>query len=900
MGRPSVNASGDVVFAAQVSRGDEQELGEDDTITTAAGIFLFRAGTLTVVIRSGANTAAGEVDLVAPIDPNADPTEVVERTPALNDAGDVAFLTGIHDDQHGGAIFIARGGTNPVPVVRTGDPYDGGTFATLGEPALNGSRLIAFHGTVTGAPESPFGMVDGVLDAIFTAGPDGAPITPMVVEGTPVMPLDEPLLTFGDDVSLNDAGDAVFLAGPLNANSYNVDPTDDAPGVVLSSGGVVTAVAYPDEVIDSDRLSAFRLGPAEDSAVVPPVIDADGRVAFIASVNGGTSEAVGLWSGGSTQRIRSGGRNADETPVGGTYAGATSGVAIDANGAVVFRARVAGGTSSEGLVYQPATPPGAAVPLPASVIVVGDAAPDTGYFAGKPFSAPVLNDAGDVVFRAFLARTAASAGIFRLHAGTLSPLVRTGDPVPGTPEDSFLDLAGQPTVNQSGAVAFAAQIPGGLGIFVSDANGIRRIVSNSEQFPGEGDVTFRSISQNPAIDAAGHVAFRARTVLANPAPDGHPNVQGIFLADGAGGIRRLVQIGDPSPTGDPFFRLHDPVITDTSTVFFRASLGVDAETSTGIFSADGTGVHAVAVAQQDLGAGISILRVTGDPVVTRTGQVAFLATRTRALTDTVHKMLGPSILETTADGLGLVIAQDMPGPAGGTFHSLSTPAVSGTGHVVFRGSFLALTGGTGGIFIADDDGLQPYLASGEASPVGGRFSSYGNRFALNAGDDLAFTATVSGGSAPTGIFLASRTALAVRPIQIQLTHGTRARLRMRLGLTLGHISDGVDTATEPVHIGVSDESGVLWSITVNADRFKKRGKALVASTRSKKHPAPGSVRIEPTKAGVPTVSVALAAADLGTRTLDYPVSVTLQIGDDSATRVLPCRPGRHGIHCSAH
>src|SRR5207249_4317179 len=83
------------------------------------------------------------------------------------------------------------------------------------------------------------------------------------------------------------------------------------------------------------------------------------------------------------------------------------------------------------------------------------------FFAGRPFSAPHMNDAGDIVSRAYVARGPASSGIFRARSALIDPehgmpietVVRAGDasPAPGAPP--FFDFPGEPSVNRAGAVA---------------------------------------------------------------------------------------------------------------------------------------------------------------------------------------------------------------------------------------------------------------------------------------------------------------------------------------------------------------------------------------------------------------------------------------------------------------
>lgn len=902
LGRPTVNANGDVAFLAQVTRSDTDD---DPTSSSPAGIFLYRAGALTAVARSGQVTAAGKLDLLAVVDPDADSNQLPERAPALNDAGDVAFLSGIQDrPQANGAIFRAPLGGEPAALVRIGDAFDGGAFVDLGPPALNNAGRVVFHGKVaTTDPNEDGGMIDGIFDAGM--GPTSAGM--VVRDGQLTSLHDLPLSDFEDPVAIDDYGDVVFMAGPLYDIADGV-PDGPSPGILMCSAGIITVIAYPGRMLGPDQISSFQLGPAGGSVLAPPSLTPDGRVAYFASLAGGSREVIALWGGGKHQEVvHTGGFGTDATPAGGVYAGTESAAAIDATGSIAFLARVAGGVTSEAVVYQPVE--GTGIP-----IVVGDAAPSAGFFAGDPFSIPLLNDAGDVVFRAFLARGSTSVGIFRARGGLLEALVRAGDPSPTADEAPFLNLLGQPSLNQAGAVAFAAQVPRdtngdgvfdeqGVGIYVVDENGLRAVVVAGDPAPDPGTV-FKSLSTNPSINDQGVVAFRGTTLLRDFQTNTRSTRQGIFLADGTG-IHPLVWAGDPAPGGTHFFALRDPVLTNVPRVAFRAALGDTKTDTNGVFVADADGISRVVVEKDDLGDGVTLSHLSGDPIVTGDGGLALLGIRTRQIQPGLRKTLGPAILQRTSAGLDLVVAQDMPGPAGGTFRNLAGPSVNSLGHVAFRASFLPFTGGTGGIFLATAAGLEPYLSSGEATPSGGRFASFGAHSALNAHDDLAFTATISRGTSRSGIFLASRTHLEVRALDVRLgRRGTRDRIRVRLALQVGRLTDGLDPAHDPLTVSLADGRGTLWSATVSPGLLKRRAGALVAVPRA------GSAlarllrvaRLELGRRGTPRVSALSAPLDLtlgGQRPLQAPLSVTLQLGDDGATRALPCQVGRHGVHCHA-
>src|SRR5207244_4953094 len=157
-------ADGDVPFMALIEPPAAVTAASDGSGPTPAGIFVLRGGQLLPVACSGQPTAGGVLDLTAVVDPLADDTSgIADRSPALNDAGDVAFLTGYVTDKgfpNGGAILAAPASGGFTEVARLDGAFDGGQFVSLGPPALNRGGLIAFHAIATGTAGD---IVDGVF-----------------------------------------------------------------------------------------------------------------------------------------------------------------------------------------------------------------------------------------------------------------------------------------------------------------------------------------------------------------------------------------------------------------------------------------------------------------------------------------------------------------------------------------------------------------------------------------------------------------------------------------------------------------------------------------------------------------------------------------------------------------
>src|SRR5256885_11598901 len=138
---------------------------------TPAGLFALRGGQLAAVACSGEQVGGRTLDLTAVLDLVSDPSrDVADRSPAMNDAGDVAFLAGYVDAlgfPNGGAILLAPRAGGMTRLVRIDDPFPSGRLQALGPPALNNPGLLAFHALSTTTDPSDHGMLDGAfaLDA---------------------------------------------------------------------------------------------------------------------------------------------------------------------------------------------------------------------------------------------------------------------------------------------------------------------------------------------------------------------------------------------------------------------------------------------------------------------------------------------------------------------------------------------------------------------------------------------------------------------------------------------------------------------------------------------------------------------------------------------------------------
>lgn len=958
LGKPTVNAHGDVAFAALVTPPDTAKVNL--ALPDPGGIFVYSGGQITVIATPGADTGAGVLDLTTPIslsDTNIDAIDVAERTPALNDNGDVAFVSSVVDPTGNStapnwAIFLRRAGQGLATVYKRDDPYPdaGGTFDVLGPPALNTAGTLAFHALVnipgkTDPLDAVFKLEGGALSLLIR---DGAVVNPLLQLSPPIS---FQVPGFDDVVVLNEQGDVACTGGPpidlTNTVTLNVDL--ESSGVILiPHGGTPVLVGYPGQKVaeggSTFTVWSINLGPDGGSRVAPPALAEDGTLFFFTQMNGGGSQQILVAdpNGPSIQnRLSVGGSAATgPTPAGGTYQSAESAPAIDTTGALAFTARIQNApTTSEAFVYVPKGGDSG------QAIRIGDAAEDMqGTFGGPAFSPPQMNDAGDVVFLSYIARGPSSLGIFLFRQGTTEALVRVGDPAPSPPglcvdQATFTNLLGDPSLNTAGDVAFAATITcctapdkcgsQGRGLFVRLHGGTTKVIA----MPGV-DVTlqnpptdrlrenpsFRSLATNPALSdsASGAVAFRATLEYEDQLsldPTATIKENGVYLVDDAG-VHLLAWQGENSAAGQPFFNFRDPTIRDQS-VLFRATLGQFGEAPGGLFVSDQAGLRPVAVEGSDLG-GMTLNLLSGRSVSDDAGEIVFPAQVDSGI---------PTVLRWDNGDFQDVVRAGDTGPQGGTIRSIGRPSVGSTGHVAFRLSFLPLTGGVSGLFLAAGGPLQPFLRIGEGGGDGvdGRITGINQNLAFNALDQTAFLATVGGGKSRSAILLATPAKLSVNSLAFRRGPGTllqsgkpkpKDQIQFSAVLKPGKLPRAATDKKAKLRrvaltVAVGDMKGNLWTVNVASTDVRVRGRSLVVKGGTDKKTL-RSLRVHVGKDGTIRVAARSALFNLsdpgnaslghnfdgtGAVVLEPPFNVRVDVGGDGGNALVNCTTKPRRFRC---
>ncbi|MEM6455662.1 MAG: choice-of-anchor tandem repeat NxxGxxAF-containing protein, partial [Acidobacteriota bacterium] len=153
----------------------------------------------------------------------------------------------------------------------------------------------------------------------------------------------------------------------------------------------------------------------------------------------------------------------------------------------------------------------------------GQAVPGGGFVPQAINRNLALNNRGQVVFAGSTSN--GNSAIYRAEAGRILRIAYEDGPVPGSPSQTFTNLAGFDfAINDRGHVAFTARFDNGsdavLGLFLYiDGTGLVRIIEEDVPFLGSFVDTVNFVGTNPSdwrareptgLDARGNVAFRFR------------------------------------------------------------------------------------------------------------------------------------------------------------------------------------------------------------------------------------------------------------------------------------------------------------------------------------------------------------------------------------------------------
>ena len=360
---------------------------------------------------------------------------------------------------------------------------------------------------------------------------------------------------------------------------------------------------------------------------------------------------------------------------------------------------------------------------------------------------PHLNTSEDVAFSASLSGGSTIGGVFLETEEGGSGIALRGDPAPGAGSATFVNFGGV-RVNASGDVAFQATLQGGTasaGIFLHSDDVLSAIALVGDSAPGTSGGTYSSLSF-PGLSDAAEVAFSATIA-------GSIFVDGVFRRSSGGGIAAVALTGDavPGAPGALFTDFVAPAMGADGTVAFKATYIGSATGNEGVFR-DRMGSLSAVLLEGDTAPGTGgsayLSPSSFRPGVSESGDVAFISGFSGGKTS------GSGIFR-DANGVQsevIFLADPIPGSGSTIVGFQDGPETNDAGDVVF---VVNLASGGRAVAVDRSGTIETVALNGDAASgtVTGSFSSFGNRATVNAAGSIAFSATVSGGFANSGIWL---------------------------------------------------------------------------------------------------------------------------------------------------
>lgn len=196
---PAITDAGLIAFSARTTSDNEH--------SEQRALFLSDGATLKQIVRQGDAIPHGNGSFSG-----------FTLGPVPNDAGEVAFLSGIEggnrDIPWDGGIFVGDG-ESIAQIARVGDaPPDGvGAFSEFSVPQLNNAGQVAFSARIVGVGDLPLGdkgvyLFDGQLGLIQAARVGDALLGSTIVD----LGFDGPFVSIGEDKEvLNNRGQLTYL-----------------------------------------------------------------------------------------------------------------------------------------------------------------------------------------------------------------------------------------------------------------------------------------------------------------------------------------------------------------------------------------------------------------------------------------------------------------------------------------------------------------------------------------------------------------------------------------------------------------------------------------------------------------------------------------------------------------
>jgi hypothetical protein len=375
------------------------------------------------------------------------------------------------------------------------------------------------------------------------------------------------------------------------------------------------------------------------------------------------------------------------------------------------------------------------------------------------FDYPALGDNGMAAFRTFLTNTSGGGlddtGVYVGDGTTLTQVSRAGDSAAG---DGIFNNYNPVKVNDAGVATYVGFLGGtsagngnNVGVYFGNGVSVTEVVRESNPAPG-GDGTFSdNFNTSPGINESGQVAFRAQL---NGTSGGSSNDTGIFLYSG-GTLTQVAREGDAAPDGDGAISnlFSPPSINDAGQLAFYANM--TGANNQAIIFYNGATLSQVARVGQAVPDNNGVFDGVSSANLNNQGHVAFQGFISGSSISGDQGLF-------LHDGVTLsqlVRVGDAAPDGDGTFSLTNSPAFNNADQALFYGIFTGTNSGNDekALVIAEPGGLTMVARAGNAAPDGnGVFSDFFG-YALSEGGHAAFygtlTGTTGGSDDDAGIFL---------------------------------------------------------------------------------------------------------------------------------------------------
>ena len=438
-------------------------------------------------------------------------------------------------------VGLALAGATTAQTVRTvalsGQPAPGTpsgvVYGTFDAPALNAGGRTAFDATLTGS-----GVTGANQRGIWSEG--SGPLALIARSGSQAvgMPNGVTYIDVFFPSALNDAGQTAFSTFITGANYLGIWSGDS------NNLSLVTHLGR--------QAPGTPNGVKFDQFNYPSIVFNDaGQTAFASRLYGngvGASNDRGIWSegSGSLSLIARKGSRAPGTPAGVNYLEVGAPM-INAYGATAFRATLTGNQvtalTDQGIWLERSG-------IVALVVRTGDQAPGTP--SGVKFNSLDglwLNAAGQIAFGAYISGSGISEqGIWSGGSGSLALVTRTGSQAPGTPSGVNYSFFNSPVLNDAGQTAFRAYISGSgvtgandQGIWSEGSGSLALVARERNQAPGTpSGVMYNELFTPVALNALGQTAFSATLIGSGVTAS---NDLGIWATDTGGQPQLIARTG---------------------------------------------------------------------------------------------------------------------------------------------------------------------------------------------------------------------------------------------------------------------------------------------------------------------------------------------------------------------